>query len=181
MKAPRFSSLELRVQAIARRQANNQLLRVPWSRFRRAYEEYPRWQALALWGEAVSGTEDHAPSSVLATVKKRCPGFLEGSAQPQHSGPLALRLLEWVHTERFGYAKQQGWLDALIFYGVRHPLSRAAWAYWEHFEKEWNRKRPAPLPRFERWWRLTLEWELFDRTDSSLVATAVEGYVPCAI
>ncbi len=177
MKAPRFSSVELKVQAIARRQANNQLLRVPWSRFRRAYEEYPRWQALALWSEAVSGTEGHAPSSVLAAVKKRCPGFLGGSARSQHPEPLALRLLEWVHTQRFGYAKQQGWLDALIFYGVRHPLSRGAWAYWEYCEKEWNRKRPASLPSFERWWRLAMEWELFDRTDSSAVATAVEGYV----
>jgi hypothetical protein len=42
MKAPRFSSVELRVQAIASRETNNQLLRVPWGRFRKAYEEYPR-------------------------------------------------------------------------------------------------------------------------------------------
>jgi len=33
MKAPRFSSVELRVQGIASRETNNQLLRVPWGRF----------------------------------------------------------------------------------------------------------------------------------------------------
>src|ERR1700756_5144305 len=33
MKAPRFLSVELRVQGIASRETNNQLLRVPWGRF----------------------------------------------------------------------------------------------------------------------------------------------------
>jgi hypothetical protein len=45
----RFSKTELKVQGIARRRADDQLLRVPWGRFRSAYEEYPRWHALALW------------------------------------------------------------------------------------------------------------------------------------
>src|SRR6185312_6116058 len=68
MKAARFSSVELRVQAIASRAAHSQLLRVPWGRFRRAYDEYHRWQALALWGEAVVGKGTHGHSSLLATL-----------------------------------------------------------------------------------------------------------------
>jgi hypothetical protein len=54
MKAPRFSSIELKVEGMARRKANHQLLRVPWGRFRGAYDAYPRWQGLALWGELES-------------------------------------------------------------------------------------------------------------------------------
>ena len=137
MNTPRFSRVEVRVQAIASREAANQLLCVSWRTFRRAYEEYPRWQALALWGEALIGMKGHAPSSVLTTRKKHCPGFIEARRRSQQFEPLALRLLEWAHTKRFRYAKEQSWLDALIFYGVRHPLSRGAWAYWEHCEKEW--------------------------------------------
>jgi hypothetical protein len=177
MKAPRFSRVELRVQGIARRQANSQLLRVPWSRFRRAYEEYPRWQALALWGEAVIGIEGRIPSSLVATLGKHCPGFVEGGSRSQESEPLALHLLEWVHTNRFRDVKQQGWLDALIFYGVRHPLSRGAWRYWEDCETEWNRKRPASLPSFERWWRSALQWPLGERANCAAVAAAVESYI----
>jgi hypothetical protein len=79
MKAPRFSSFELRVQAIASREANNQLLRVTWDRFRMAYEEYPRWQALALWVEAVIGTERRPPSSLLATLKSIVPVSSRGA------------------------------------------------------------------------------------------------------
>jgi hypothetical protein len=177
MNTPRLSSVEVRVQASASREAANQLLRVSWRTFRRAYEEYPRWQALALWGEAVIGMKGHTPSSVLTTLKKHCPGFIEARRRSQQFEPLALRLLEWAHTKRFRNAKEQSWLDALIFYGVRHPLSRGAWAYWEHCEKEWDRKRPAPFPSFGRWWHSALQWPLCDGANCAAVAAAVERYI----
>lgn len=176
MKAARFSSVELGVQVIASRKAADQLLRVPWGRFRRAYEEYPRWQALALWGEAVIGTE-RPPSSLFTTFNKHCPGFIEGSSRWQQSEPSALNLLEWVHTNRFGSAKRQGWLDALIFYGVRHPLSRGAWEYWEHCETERSRKRPALVPSFERWWRSALQLPLCEEAACIAIAAAVKRYL----
>jgi hypothetical protein len=177
MKAPRFSTAELKVRAIASRRANEQLLLVQWRRFRRAYEEYPRWQAFALWGRAVIATEGHAPSWFLATLRARCPGFIEDEASSQEPGLLAFHLLDWVHNQRFAYAKRQGWLDALTFYGVRHPRSRRAWAYWEHCENEWNTKRPTSLPTFNKWWRTALQWELCDRTSSLAVNRAVERYI----
>lgn len=177
MKAPRFSSVELRVQAIANREATKQLLRVPWGRFRRAYDEYPRWQALALWGEAVLGTGTRGHSSLLATLNKYCPGYVVGRSRLRQCEPLALNLLEWVHTQRFGYAKQEYWLDALIFYGVRHPLSRGAWAYWENSEAEWNRKRPVSVPTFERWWRSALQWPLCEEVACTAIAAAAKRYL----
>jgi hypothetical protein len=175
MNAPRFSRIELKVQSMARRKANHQLLRVPWGRFRRAYDEYPRWQALALWSEAVIGRKGEVPSSVLSTLKKHCPEFV--GPQLKESQPSARHLLEWVHTKRFGYAKKQCWLDALVFYGVRHPLSRGAWTYWEHCEKEWNRNRPASAPSFEQWWRSAQKWNLSNDTNSLVVARAVQEYL----
>ncbi len=177
MKAPHFSSVELKVQGIARRNANHQLLRVPWGRFRRAYDEYPRWHALALWGEIVLGTGPRGHSSLLATLKKHCPCFVAGRSRLQQSEPLALNLLEWVHTQRFGYAKQECWLDALTFYGVRHPLSRGAWAYWENCEAERNRKRVVSVPTFERWWRSALQWPLCEEAACAAVAAEVKRYL----
>ena len=108
MNSPRFSRIELKVQGTARRKANHQLLCVPWGRFRRAYDEYPRWQALALWGEEVLGTRPPGQSSLLATLNKHCPDFVVGRSRLRQCDPLALNLLEWVHTHRFGYAKQPG-------------------------------------------------------------------------
>ncbi len=177
MKAPRFSPAELKVRAIASRRANQQLLRVPWRRFRRAYEEYPRWQAFALWSRAVIATEGHASTGLVKTLRARCPGFIEDEASSQEPGLLAFHLLEWIHNRRFGYAKRQGWLDALTFYGVRHPLSQGAWAYWEHCENEWDVKRPTSLPTFDKWWRAALQWELCDNTSCSAVARAVQKYL----
>jgi hypothetical protein len=88
MKAPRFSSVELRVQAIASREASNQLLRVLWGRFRKAYEEYPRWQALALWVEAVIGTERRPPSPLSATLTSIVPVSSRGARDQNNPNPL---------------------------------------------------------------------------------------------
>ncbi len=92
MKTPRFSSIELKAQGMARRKANHQLLRVPWGTFRRAYEEYPRWQALALWGELVVGMGACGQSYLLATLNKHCRGFVAGRSRLRRSEPLALNL-----------------------------------------------------------------------------------------
>ena len=177
MNKTRFSNTELKGQAIARRRANEQLLRVPWRRFRGAYEEYPRWQAYALWSRAVIATEGCAPSWFLTDLQERCPGFIEDVASPREPELMAFHLLEWVHNQKFGYAKRQGWLDALAFYGVRHPRSQVAWAYWEQCEDECNTTQPAPFPTFDKWWHAALQWEPYDKTNHSVAVRAVESYL----
>jgi hypothetical protein len=177
MNASRFSHAELKVRAIATRRANAQLLCVPWRRFRRAYEAYPRWQCLALWSRAVIATEGRVPSALLTTLQQFCPGFLEDGATSCRPELLAYRLLEWVHNQGFRYAKQQGWLDALTFYGVRHLRSEAAWAYGERCEHEWSTKPPTSLPTFEKWWREAMRWELCDGASCLTVASAIETYI----
>lgn len=177
MKTPGFSSAEKKVQEVASRQANNQLLRVPWGRFRAAYEEYPRWQALALWGEVVvATTEGRIPPVLLVTLKKHCPGFIEGG-EPSRPEPLAFHLLEWVHARKFAYVKREGWLDALTFYGVRHPQSECAWLHWEHCESEWNRRQPNEFPLFDDWWHTALQMKLCDKAGYAEVAKAVRVYI----
>jgi hypothetical protein len=177
LKTPRFSSAELKVRTIASRQAGKQLLGVPWRRFLSAYEEYPRWQAFALWCSAVAAIEGHATSALLKTLRALCPEFADDELLLRERGLFAFPLLEWVHNKRFGYAKRQGWLDALTFYGVRHPRSRGAWAYWEHCDNEWSANRPTSLPTFDKWWQTALGWELSDNTNCLEVAKAVENYL----
>jgi len=174
---PKYSTAELKAHSVARRRANLQLMRIPWARFRKAYEEYPRWQGLALWTRAVIDAEGRAPTELLRTLREHCPGFFEGAALPCEPNLLAFRLLEWVHNHRFGYAKRQGWLDALSFYGVRHPRSQAAWAFWEHCEKEWSRMPPKALPSFEEWEQRASKMKICGEATCLEVASAVERYI----
>ena len=153
MRDGKFSKSELKVQAIARRRANAQLLRVPWARFQKAYEEYPRWQALALWVQAVIAARDSVPVWLTHDLRKHCPGFVEHEETSHEPKAMSLHLLEWAHNHEFGFARRQGWLDALTFYGVRHPRSECAWAYWEYCANHWSKNPPQALPTFDNWWR----------------------------
>jgi len=173
----RFSRVELRAQALAGRQAKKQLLQIPWSRFRKAYEEYPQWQGLSLWSRAVVTAQSHASTELLKTLRERCPGFLESEESVRDPDLLAFHLLKWVHNTIFGYAKPQGWLDALTFYGVRHIRSRAAWAYWEHCESEWSRVPPKAVPSFDEWRQHALDTKICGEVTYADMALAVEKYI----
>jgi hypothetical protein len=177
MSNGKFSKSELRVRAVARRRANAQLARVPWSRFRKAYDEYPRWQALALWIQAVIEVRDSVPSWLTEDLRERCPGFLQHEANSPEPKAMSLHLLEWAYNHEFASAKQEGWLDALTFYGVRHALSECAWAYWEHCEGQWSKEQPEVLPAFDEWWKKAQDMMLCDKISYYALGEAVEKYL----
>ncbi len=151
-------------------------MRVPWNRFQKAYEEYVRWEAFALWVRAIVEGEGCAPSWLAATLKKRCPGFIENEALLNEPRLLGFRFHAWIHNQIFGLAKQEGWLDALLFYGVRDLRSQSTWAYWEHCEQGWHRKRPSSYPNFEEWSRLARNYNPCQEASVASVADAVEQY-----
>jgi len=177
MKIAKFTKLERRVGHIASRQAHQQLMQVPWDRFHTAYEEYIQWQALALWARAIVESESCPSARLKAILRKRCPGFAEEmdlSNKPELRG---LQLFSWVHNQAFGFAKQEGWLDALVFYGFRDTRCQGYWTYWEHCEKEWKSRRPRPFPDFPQWRRSALSWKLQGNVGCGAVAKAVEEYL----
>jgi len=177
MSDERFSKNELKVRAIAKRRANAQLLRVPWSRFRKAYEQYPRWQALALWVQAVIAARDNVPAWLTEDLRKLCPGFVEHEGTSHEPKVMGLHLLEWAHTHEFGVAKRQGWLGALTFYGVRHPCSECAWTYWEYCENHWSKDQPEVLPTFDKWWRQAQTMMPCNESDYRELKQSIEQYL----
>ncbi len=177
MKTAKFSKLERRVGHIASRQARRQLMQVPWDRFHKAYDEYIRWQAFVLWARAILELEGSAPSWLEPVLRKRCPGFTEEVASSNKPELLGLELLPWVHNRVFGFAKEEGWLDALVFYGFRDTRSQGYWMYWEHCDSEWKKRRPASVPTFEQWRRSALSWKLQDDVSSAAVAKGVEKFI----
>jgi hypothetical protein len=177
MKTAKFTKLEKRVGHIASRRARRQLMQVPWDRFHKAYEEYIRWQAFVLWARAVVELEGSPPSWLEAILRKRCPGFTEDAARSNKPELLGLQLLPWIHNRIFGFAKQEGWLDALAFYGFRNTRSQAYWVYWEHCETEWRKRRPASVPTFVQWRRSGLSRKLQGGVSYAVVAKAVEKFI----
>jgi hypothetical protein len=177
MNTAKFTELERRVGDIASRRARRQLLQVPWDRFHKAYEPYIRWQAFVLWARAIVELEGTVPSWLEAILRKRCPGFMEEVDRSDKPKLLGLQLLPWVHNHVFGLAKQEGWLDALVFYGFRDTRSQGYWTYWEHCENEWKKRRPASVPTFVQWRRLALNWKLQGDATCATVAKAVEKYI----
>lgn len=174
-KEHRFSPTEMKAQAMARRRAETQLMRVPWSKFRKAYEEYPRWHALNLWTHAIIASQGEIPSWLIADLRKRCPGLtsLEGP-RPES---LDLRLSEWARNQKFGYAKRQGWIDALTFYGVRHSRSDRAWNYWERCDRAWNKDKPKAFPTFDVWWRDAQKMNLCDKLGYREIDSMIQKYL----
>ena len=149
--------LERRTQERARRRAKRQLLRVSPSRFEKARREYIEWETFSLWVRAIAHTERRLPIVVVRTIQQRCPGLLpQGRTRAQL---LPLDVFKWVHNHTFAVAKQEGWLDALMFYAVRDPRSQRTWAYWQHCEREWKKSRPRSYPSFERWLHAAKKWQ----------------------
>jgi len=177
MKPSKLTKLERRVGDIASRRARRQLMQVPWARFHKAYEGYIRWQAFVLWARAIVELEGSAPSWLEAILRKRCPGLAKESTRSNKPELLGLQLLPWVHNQVFGFAKEEGWLDALVFYGFRDTRGQGYWAYWEHCESEWKKRRPAPFPTFVQWRRSALNSKLQGDVSYAMVRKAVEKYI----
>lgn len=177
MKTAKFSKLERRAGHSGSRRARRQLMQVPWDRFHKAYEEYIRWQAFVLWARAVVELEGGAPSWLEAILRKRCPGFAEESTCLNEPELLGLQLLPWVQNRVFAFARQEGWLDAVVFYGFRDARSQGYWTYWEHCDSEWKKRRPAAIPTFVRWRRSALIWKLQGDISCAAVAKAVERFI----
>ncbi|HWH60153.1 MAG TPA: hypothetical protein VN682_21170 [Terriglobales bacterium] len=172
-----FSTNELKASALASHKARKQLLRVPWDVFFKAYEEYPRWQGLSLWTRVAADSHEQVTEELLRTLRKHCPELVQTEEFVRKPHLMGFRILEWVHDNRFGYAKQRGWLDALTFYGVRHPHSRAVWADWEHRESERDWFLPNRSLPFDEWWRRALKRKIAGSFNCEDAGLAVGEYI----
>jgi len=155
---------ERKVQELAHRRATRQLPRVSPERFSLAQQDYLDWESFSLWVQAIVESERCVPPNIRPILEARCPGFLEyeKKCRETHSmqySPLPLLLLEWIHDRVFAQAKEEGWLDALIFFSVRHSYSQRTWVYWEHCEDEWKRNRPPRYPTFDEWRLAAESWK----------------------
>jgi hypothetical protein len=168
---------ERRVQDFVRRRASKQLLSVPWIHFRRTQSEYLRWEAFSLWVRSVVESEDRLPAALATALTKKCPGFVEAEKPVDQPSLLAVRLDEWIRNRTFAHIKQEGWLDALLFYSVRDLRSQCVWAHWERCAEEWGRKQPSRYPSFQSWFRAAFRYDPIPKVSVNRLTAAVEDYV----
>jgi hypothetical protein len=152
-------------------------LRVPWHQFSKAYEQYPRWHAASLWIDVISRVVDSCEPLLRTFLNRHLRGFPQSGSRPRQSQPLSLSVLEWVHADQFASAGRQFWLDALVFYGLRHVWCEGAWLYWEYCETAWATKRPKRVPDFDEWWHSALRRPLRSGLNCVTLARAVEQYL----
>ena len=173
----RYGLYELKVQALASRNAREKMLRVPWRRFRWAYSAYPEWLALTLWARTIVGARGEATPEVLSRLRRHCPKFLKAQNGSFDANVLGFQLLEWIHENVFRDAKQEGWLEALTFFATRHVHSRAAWSLWEQCEEDRQGIPPEVFRSFENWRRRSLETPACGERTYSRMAATVERYL----
>ena len=143
------------LQRIARERADDQARRIPWQRLYDARNQYIDWQEFYLWVRSILEVEGRVPDWLAEILNDRCPGFLrteEGlTPQAAKNRPLPLRLEDWIDDNIFGFAKQDGWFNAIAFYAIREPRYQKAEVCWSECVERWNKAKPIQYPSFDEW------------------------------
>jgi hypothetical protein len=138
--------------------------RVPWDnadrvspeRLNQAVSNYLEWEALAYWVRAVVRAYG-MPQSVAELLHDRCPGFLErlktDGVSLEDSTTVWRRLIAWVDDRIFGFAKAEGWFEAITLFARSSLPAERTVSYWAACDRLWSRRRPAAYPAFDEWRR----------------------------
>jgi hypothetical protein len=114
-----------RLRKFARERADKEARRIPWQRLFEARNQYIDWQEFYLWVRSILEVEDRVPDWLVTILNDRIPRFLENEKQlapkTAKGPPLPLRLEDWIDGHVFGFAKHEGWFNALTFYAIREP------------------------------------------------------------
>ena len=143
-----------RLQRAARERADDEARRIPWQRLLDARNQYIDWQEFSLWVRSILEVENRVPDWLITIFNDRVPGFLESEKQltPKSKGrPLPVRLEDWIDDHVFGFAKQEGWFNAIAFYAIREPHYLRAEVCWAECVERWKKAKPIQFPSFDEW------------------------------
>ena len=143
------------LQRLARDRADSQSRRIPWQRLYDTRNQYVDWQEFYLWARSILDIENGVPDWLGGILNDRCPGFLqceeELTAKAITARPLALRLEDWIDEHIFGFAKDEGWFNAITYYAVRDSRYQRAEVCWSECVEKWKEAKPVQYPTFEEW------------------------------
>jgi hypothetical protein len=143
------------LQRIARERADDEARRIPWRRLFDARNQYIDWQEFYLWARSIFEVEGRIPDWLAQILNDRCPEFLqreEGlTAKTVSARPLPLRLEDWIDDHVFGFAKREGWFNAITFYAIRASRYQRAEVCWSECVETWKKAKPLRYPSLEEW------------------------------
>jgi hypothetical protein len=143
------------LQRLARERADEQALRIPWQRLYDVRTQYIDWQEFYLWVRSILEVEERIPDWLGGILDERCPGFLERekalTPTSAKEKPFALHLEDWIDEHIFGFAKNEGWFNAITYYAVRDPRYQRAEVCWSGCVARWKKKKPFRYPTLEEW------------------------------
>ncbi|MFZ0912709.1 MAG: hypothetical protein WBQ76_12830 [Candidatus Korobacteraceae bacterium] len=143
------------LQRAARERADDQARRIPWQRLYDARNQYIDWQEFTLWARSILEVEEGIPDWLAKILNDRCPGFVqteeELTPKATRNRPLPLRLEDWIDDHIFGFAKQEGWFNAVTFYAIREPRYQRAEVCCSECTEKWKKAKPILYPSFEEW------------------------------
>ena len=143
------------LQRAARERADDQARRIPWQRLYDARNQYVDWQEFTLWVRSILEVEERIPDWLVEILNERFPGFLqtEKTLTPKaaKNRPLPIRLEDWIDEHIFGFAKQEGWFNAIAFYAIREPRYQRAEVCWSECVERWKKAKPTQYPSFDEW------------------------------
>jgi hypothetical protein len=144
-----------RLQRFARERADDEARRIPWQRLYDARNQYLDWQEFQLWVRSILEVENEIPNWLVEVLNTSCPGFLESEKRLMPKGAknrsLPIRLEDWIDNHVFAFARQEGWLNALIYYAVRDPRYQRAEVCWSECVEKWKKAKPIRYPLFDEW------------------------------
>jgi len=144
-----------RLQRAARERADDEARRIPWQRLLDVRNQYIDWQDFYRWVRSILEVENRIPDWLVDILDERIPGFLESEKQltPQapKNRPMPLRLEDWIDDHVFGFAKQEGWFNAIAFYAIREPRYQRAEVCWSECVERWKKAKPIQYPLFDEW------------------------------
>ena len=127
----------------------------PGSASSRLATTYVGWQEFYLWVRSVLEAENRIPEWIADNLNQRCPAFLENekrlTMKAAKNRPLPLRMEDWIDDRIFGFARQEGWFNAITYYAIREPRYQRAEVCWSECVKNWKKARPLRYPSFEEW------------------------------
>ena len=130
--------------------------RVSPEQLKKAVSDYQDWEALAYWVRAVVAAYG-MPQGVAELLRDRCPGFLENlsaeGACLEDATTVWRRLIAWIDDHIFGFAKAEGWFEAITLFARSSLQAERTVSYWAACDLAWSRRRPAHYPALEDWRR----------------------------
>lgn len=139
----------------ARERAEDQARRIPWQRLYEVRNQFIDWQEFSLWTRSILEIEAGIPDWLAEILNDRCPGFVQAqeelTVRPANDRPLSLRLEDWIDDHVFGFAKHEGWFNAITYYAMRDPRYQRAEVCWSECVESWKKVKPIGYPSVKEW------------------------------